>query len=71
MILNTLMPSEESKTESMKVISQAKWSIQIVASKLENQAETLSMSRKHHRSHQITSDFYQRKIKDLKNSYDN
>jgi hypothetical protein len=29
------------------------------------------MSRKHHRSHQITSDFYQRKIKDLKNSYDN
>jgi hypothetical protein len=40
------MPSEESKTESMKDISQAKWSIQIVASKLENQAETLSMCRK-------------------------
>jgi hypothetical protein len=52
------MPSEESKTESMNVISQAKWSIQIVASKLENQAETLGKCRKHHTSYQITSDFY-------------
>lgn len=57
-ILNTLMPSEESKTESMNVISQAKWPIQIVASKVENQAETLSKYRKHHTSYQITSDFY-------------
>jgi hypothetical protein len=52
------MPSEESKTESMKVISEAKWSIETVASKLENQAETLSMCKKHHKSHQITLDFY-------------
>jgi hypothetical protein len=52
------MPSEESKTESMNVISQAKWPIQIVASKVENQAETLSKCRKHHTSYQITSDFY-------------